>query len=177
MFFLFLMNRAAIIYSHGNASDCGSMLPRCMQLSEKLNVDIIIYDYEGYGYSTGGYCRETICEDVEIVYDYVHQFFPASCIFLYGESSMCFASHYFLWNSRKCSYLTSGRSTSSQLFSTSIRGNFLSLSKLGKQKQDGVLLSIRSYLQSNSKHKYHGTYASQTLIFISHFIRLFQQNR
>ena len=80
--------RAAIIYSHGNAADCGSMLPRCMQMSERLDLDIVLYDYEGYGYSVGQPSGDSIRTDIEIVYHYLLKQFDSRKIFLYGESSM-----------------------------------------------------------------------------------------
>lgn len=84
---MYFIYRAAIIYSHGNAADCGSMLPRCALLAEKLNVDVYLYDYEGYGYSTGVHCGETIRTDIEQVFDLVLQLFNSNQVFLYGESS------------------------------------------------------------------------------------------
>lgn len=85
--FTFIIDRAAIIYSHGNAADCGSMLPRCMQMSERLEMDIILYDYEGYGYSVGQPSGDSIRTDIEIVYHYVLKHFDSRKVFLYGESS------------------------------------------------------------------------------------------
>lgn len=88
-----LTSRAALIYSHGNAADCGSMLPRCALLAEKLNVDVYLYDYEGYGYSTGVHCDETIRIDIEQVFELVLKSFNSNRIFLYGESSKIFLPH------------------------------------------------------------------------------------
>lgn len=84
------ISRGALIYSHGNAADCGSMLPRCALLAEKLNVDVYLYDYEGYGYSTGVHCDETIRADIEQVFELVLKSFNSNRIFLYGESSKSF---------------------------------------------------------------------------------------
>lgn len=86
-FDMILKLRAVIIYSHGNATDCGCMIPRCIQMSQKLKVDVIIYDYEGYGYSTGEPSNVSICTDIEIVYAYTRRYFSSKSIFLYGESS------------------------------------------------------------------------------------------
>lgn len=38
-----------IIYSHENAEDLGSIYPRMKDLSQKLNVNILAWDYSGYG--------------------------------------------------------------------------------------------------------------------------------
>lgn len=76
-----------IIYSHGNAADCGSMLPRCMQMSDRLDMDILLYDYEGYGYSIGEPSGNSIRSDIETVYHYITKHYNASQVILYGESS------------------------------------------------------------------------------------------
>lgn len=56
-------------------------------MSEKLKVDIFLYDYEGYGYSEGVYGKESICRDIEAVYRYTLGYTNPNRIFLYGESS------------------------------------------------------------------------------------------
>jgi len=43
--------RFTLIYSHGNAEDLGSIQDWMYQLSRKLHIDIIAYDYVGYGLS------------------------------------------------------------------------------------------------------------------------------
>ena len=79
--------RAVIIYSHANAADCGTMLPRCTQISVQLDVDVIIYDYEGYGYSDGSPSEAAMIRDLEVVFKYALGTFSSKHIFLYGESS------------------------------------------------------------------------------------------
>ena len=41
---ILLKFRGDIIYSHANATDCGGMLRRCMQISSHLSVDVLVYD-------------------------------------------------------------------------------------------------------------------------------------
>lgn len=81
------MHRAVIIYSHANASDCGTMLPRCTQIVAHLDVDVIVYDYEGYGYSDGYPSESAMMRDLEVVFQYALGTFSPKHIFLYGESS------------------------------------------------------------------------------------------
>lgn len=83
----FLSCRGVIIYSHANATDCGGMLPRCMQISSRLSVDVLIYDYEGYGYSDGCHSEFSMCRDLEEVFKYALGIYTSDHIFLYGESS------------------------------------------------------------------------------------------
>jgi len=40
-----------ILYSHGNATDCGGMLPLYELLAMSLKVNVVAYDYTGYGAS------------------------------------------------------------------------------------------------------------------------------
>lgn len=82
--------RAVIIYSHANAADCGTMLPRCTQIAVHLDVDVIIYDYEGYGYSDGSPSEAAMLRDLELVFKFALGAFSPKHIFLYGESSTFF---------------------------------------------------------------------------------------
>ncbi|KAK8807399.1 hypothetical protein WA158_004158 [Blastocystis sp. Blastoise] len=75
----------AIIYSHANACDCGSTALRCAELGRTLNLDIYLYDYEGYGWSSGECSEQHIYRDIQVVYQYVHSIWKSN-IYLYGES-------------------------------------------------------------------------------------------
>src|SRR5438128_241608 len=52
--------RTVILYSHGNASDIGHMDNFLSGLAKDVKVDIVSYDYEGYGL-TGGKPSEAGC--------------------------------------------------------------------------------------------------------------------
>ncbi|AQK55817.1 protein kinase family protein / WD-40 repeat family protein [Zea mays] len=45
--------RLTLLYSHGNAADLGQMLGLFLELRAHLRVNIMSYDYSGYGASTG----------------------------------------------------------------------------------------------------------------------------
>lgn len=45
--------RATIIFSHGNGEDLGSLGGELLELSRKLSVNVVAYDFRGYG-KTGG---------------------------------------------------------------------------------------------------------------------------
>ncbi|KAJ0100444.1 hypothetical protein Patl1_21424 [Pistacia atlantica] len=44
---------ATLLYSHGNAADLGQMFELFVELSNRLRVNLMGYDYSGYGQSTG----------------------------------------------------------------------------------------------------------------------------
>lgn len=41
--------RLTLLFSHGNAEDVGAIMNWMFELSERLNVDVLAYDYPGYG--------------------------------------------------------------------------------------------------------------------------------
>ncbi|KAF3665895.1 putative GPI-anchored protein LORELEI-like [Capsicum annuum] len=44
---------ASMVYSHGNAADLGQMFEFFVELSLRLRVNLMGYDYSGYGQSAG----------------------------------------------------------------------------------------------------------------------------
>lgn len=87
-----------MIVSHGNASDMGSMLPFYALCHSALKVNIIGYDYTGYGESMKYDIRPTeeqTYNDIEAVYDWACKYKngklipsgdPSKHILLYGQS-------------------------------------------------------------------------------------------
>ena len=45
--------KVTLLFSHGNAEDLGMMYPRMKALAKILGVNIMAYEYSGYGISTG----------------------------------------------------------------------------------------------------------------------------
>ena len=45
--------RVTFLFSHGNAEDLGMMYNRMKEMARVLGVNILAYDYSGYGHSTG----------------------------------------------------------------------------------------------------------------------------
>ncbi|CUV06926.1 unnamed protein product [Cryptosporidium hominis] len=78
----------AFIFSHGNATDIGSMLPWFVNLSLKLNAHVLAYDYRSYGLSKGKPTERGIYADIKAVYEYARDElnFPTDRIFLLGQS-------------------------------------------------------------------------------------------
>ena len=88
LYFTCSETKKTVIYSHGNATDIGQIANFFYKMSQTLKVNIICYDYIGYG-ETGGIASENGCIDpIDAVYNYVRFKLqvPPSQIYLYGNS-------------------------------------------------------------------------------------------
>ncbi|KAL0481748.1 alpha/beta hydrolase domain-containing protein [Acrasis kona] len=77
-----------VLLSHGNAEDLGQNINWMKYLSKHLEVNVLSYDYEGYGHSTGEPSESNAQDDIQTVYSHiidVHQIEPKN-IFLFGRS-------------------------------------------------------------------------------------------
>jgi uncharacterized protein len=80
-------NRPALVFSHGNAGNIGHRLDK-LKIFHDLGVNVLIYDYRGFGRSEGSPSEAGVYADVQAAYDYVltgKQVAPAQII-AYGES-------------------------------------------------------------------------------------------
>lgn len=82
-----------MIYSHGNATDCGAMFPMYCMIALYLKINVVGYDYTGYGASMAAGIPPTekqTYKDIKAVYDYCLRTKlvsdPSSEIVLYGQS-------------------------------------------------------------------------------------------
>ena len=80
-----------ILFSHGNAEDLGMMFARMKELAVKLSVNIMAYDYTGYGMSLpmGEKPSENmVYRNIEAAYEYLTKvrMIQPSDIILYGRS-------------------------------------------------------------------------------------------
>lgn len=77
-----------ILFSHGNAEDLGMIYDWFRELGRRLNVNIMAYDYSGYGISEGESSEEAVYADVEAVFAYLVNVkkTPPSKIIVYGRS-------------------------------------------------------------------------------------------
>jgi len=77
-----------IIYSHGNATDCGAMFPIQVVLAHSLDCNVLVYDYSGYGESGGVPDEDSTYRDIDSVYEYTIQHIAPSPsnVVLYGQS-------------------------------------------------------------------------------------------
>eukprot|EP00735_Rhodelphis_limneticus_P010230 TRINITY_DN2950_c0_g1::TRINITY_DN2950_c0_g1_i1::g.4025::m.4025 TRINITY_DN2950_c0_g1::TRINITY_DN2950_c0_g1_i1::g.4025 ORF type:complete len:343 (-),score=54.54,sp/Q5ZJX1/AB17C_CHICK/35.35/1e-49,Abhydrolase_5/PF12695.2/2e-24,Abhydrolase_6/PF12697.2/2.7e-14,Abhydrolase_1/PF00561.15/6.9e-06,Abhydrolase_1/PF00561.15/0.069,Peptidase_S9/PF00326.16/0.00016,Hydrolase_4/PF12146.3/0.0018,Abhydrolase_2/PF02230.11/4e+03,Abhydrolase_2/PF02230.11/0.034,LIP/PF03583.9/3.1e+02,LIP/PF03583.9/0.13,FSH1/PF03959.8/0. len=73
--FLFENKQAeyTIIYSHGNATDIGEMFPFFADLRRHLGVQVLAYDYSGYGCSSGTPSEDNTYADIDAAFRYSQQ--------------------------------------------------------------------------------------------------------
>ncbi|XP_075476998.1 uncharacterized protein LOC142518173 [Primulina tabacum] len=80
--------RLTVLYSHGNAADLGQLYDLFVQLKANLRVNLIGYDYSGYGASTGKPSEYNTYADIEAVYECLQTEYGVSQedLILYGQS-------------------------------------------------------------------------------------------
>lgn len=81
--------KVTILFSHGNAEDLGMIYDWFNELARVLRVNIMAYDYTGYGKSSGEVpCEDFVYADIEAAYKYlleVKNIQPEEIV-LYGRS-------------------------------------------------------------------------------------------
>ncbi|XP_019428983.1 PREDICTED: protein ABHD17C-like [Lupinus angustifolius] len=82
------MATSTLLYSHGNAADLGQMYQLFIELSIHLRVNLMGYDYSGYGQSTGKPSEHNTYADIEAAYKCLEESYGAKQedIILYGQS-------------------------------------------------------------------------------------------
>ncbi|XP_019422678.1 PREDICTED: protein ABHD17B-like isoform X2 [Lupinus angustifolius] len=80
--------RLTLLYSHGNAADLGQLYDLFVQLKVNLRVNLMGYDYSGYGASTGKPSESSTYADIEAIYGCLETEYGVSQeeIILYGQS-------------------------------------------------------------------------------------------
>lgn len=79
-----------LLVSHGNAGTIADRLYRVRWLQERFAVDVVLYDYRGYGKSTGAPDERGTYEDGRAVYEHVRAKGVApERLVLFGESLGC----------------------------------------------------------------------------------------
>ncbi|PON85425.1 Alpha/beta hydrolase fold [Trema orientale] len=80
--------RLTLLYSHGNAADLGQLYDLFVQLKVNLRVNLMGYDYSGYGASTGKPSESNTYADIEAVYECLQTQYGVSQedLILYGQS-------------------------------------------------------------------------------------------
>ena len=85
--------RPTLLVSHGNAGTVAGRLPRAALFLKNLDVDVVLYDYRGYGQSSGSPSEEGTYTDARAVYDWlIQRGVAAEHIVLFGESLGCAVS-------------------------------------------------------------------------------------
>lgn len=79
-----------MIYSHGNATDCGAMLSTYIHIALALNINVVAYEYTGYGTSVGIPSEKQTYLDIEAVYEWCCEqggvSNPSESLLIYGQS-------------------------------------------------------------------------------------------
>ncbi|KFG31269.1 alpha/beta hydrolase family protein [Toxoplasma gondii p89] len=77
-----------IIFSHGNSTDIGFMFGLYYRLAYKCRVNVLAYDYSGYGCSGGKTSEKALYRNIRAVWTYATQMLhvPPRQIILYGHS-------------------------------------------------------------------------------------------
>ncbi|CAN6540640.1 unnamed protein product [Malus baccata var. baccata] len=80
--------RFTLLYSHGNAADLGQMHELFIELRSHLRVNIMSYDYSGYGASTGKPSEFNTYYDIEAVYNCLNNEYEIrqEDLIVYGQS-------------------------------------------------------------------------------------------
>ncbi|XP_054801950.1 uncharacterized protein LOC129305833 [Prosopis cineraria] len=82
------MATSTLLYSHGNAADLGQMYDLFIQLSIHLRVNLMGYDYSGYGQSSGKPSEQNTYADIEAAYKCLEESYGTKPedVILYGQS-------------------------------------------------------------------------------------------
>lgn len=88
MYVRYPMATSTLLYSHGNAADIGQMYELFIELSIHLRVNLMGYDYCGYGRSTGKPSEQNTYADIEAAYKCLKENYGAKQedVILYGQS-------------------------------------------------------------------------------------------
>ncbi|XP_042512092.1 alpha/beta hydrolase domain-containing protein 17B-like isoform X2 [Macadamia integrifolia] len=80
--------RLTLLYSHGNAADLGQLYDLFVQLKINLRINLMGYDYSGFGASTGKPSEFDTYADIEAVYQCLETEYGVSQedLILYGQS-------------------------------------------------------------------------------------------
>ncbi len=70
LFFENKKSKICVIYSHGNGEDLGKIYELMQQYRDKLNVNVFVYDYCGYGISEGKMSEPDLIECANVMYNY-----------------------------------------------------------------------------------------------------------
>ncbi|XP_021676751.1 uncharacterized protein LOC110662169 isoform X2 [Hevea brasiliensis] len=79
---------ATLLYSHGNAADLGQMFELFVELSKRLRINLMGYDYSGYGQSSGKPTECNTYADIDAAYICLREQYGVKDeqLILYGQS-------------------------------------------------------------------------------------------
>lgn len=74
------------IFSHGTSGNLYHRIKYVTSIQKTLNTSVVLYDYRGYGKSSGNCSEHNLYEDIEIIYNYFMQNYKYDNVILYGSS-------------------------------------------------------------------------------------------
>ncbi|XP_057791706.1 uncharacterized protein LOC131008710 [Salvia miltiorrhiza] len=82
------MATSTLLYSHGNATDLGQMYELFIELSIHLRLNLLGYDYSGYGQSSGKASEHNTYADIEAAFKCLEENYGTKQedVILYGQS-------------------------------------------------------------------------------------------
>ena len=95
--------KAILLFLHGNSGHMGRSGNYYARVRE-YPISVLLYDYRGYGKSTGKPIQKNLYSDVLLVYDWIKESFPNIPIFVHGLSLGSHIATY-LASRRKIEYL------------------------------------------------------------------------
>jgi len=76
-----------ILYSHGNAEDIGLSYRALKKLVDKVGVNLLAYDYSGYGLSEGKHSEKDAYADIRAAYNFLlSEGVPKNKVIFFGRS-------------------------------------------------------------------------------------------
>ncbi len=87
-------SKGVILYCHGNAGELDVWGPWGELLANRYSYDVVVWDYRGYGKSTGKRRQQLMLDDGRLFYAYCEGLFKEEFITVYGRSlGGFFATH------------------------------------------------------------------------------------
>ena len=71
LWFRHVQARLTILFSHGNSCDIGEMRNYVIELATQLRANVLLYEYTGYGLSTGRPSEQNMQADIKAAYWYL----------------------------------------------------------------------------------------------------------
>jgi len=87
-FFINRWARYTLLFSHGNAEDLGGVIEMVREISDTLEVNVLVYEYTGYGMSSGEPQEASVYTNIEAAFYYLRDVVgvPWEQIIVYGWS-------------------------------------------------------------------------------------------
>jgi len=87
-FYIDRRSQITVLFSHGNAEDLGMIYEWFCEFTREVQVNLLAYDYEGYGKASGTPSESSCYEDIEAAYLFLTTVLhhPSENIILYGRS-------------------------------------------------------------------------------------------